>query len=132
MPRTSAAARAVAPAFTQEPAPIRPPSTLSEPAKAVFLSLVMDCEPGHFKPADAGMLCQYCEAQAMAERAAAELQKGEVPSVRWLTVWEKSTKMMKDLALRLRLGPQSRRERARADRPLTWSDRFRLEQHGKL
>ena len=132
MPRTSAAARAVAPAFTQEPAPIRPPSTLSEPAKAVFIALVADCEPGHFKSADAGMLCQYCEAQAMAERAAAELQKGEVPSVRWLAVWEKSTKMMKDLALRLRLGPQSRRERARADRPLTWSDRFRLEQHGKL
>jgi len=78
------------------------------------------------------MLCQYCEAQAMAERAAAELQKGEVPSVRWLTVWEKSTKMMKDLALRLRLGPQSRRERAKVDRPLTWSDRFRLETHGKL
>ena len=132
MPRTSAAARAVAPVFTQEPAPIRPPSTLSAAAKAIFLALVLDCEPGHFKSADAGMLCQYCEAQAMAERAAAELNGEGPPNAQWLAVWEKAVKVMKDLALRLRLGPQSRRERARADRPLTWSDRFRLEQHGKV
>ena len=132
MPRTSAAARAVAPAFTQESTPIRPPATLSAPAKAVLHALVADTEPSHFKPADAGMLCQYCEAQAMAERAAAELNGEGPPNTQWLAVWEKAVKVMKDLALRLRLGPQSRRERARADRPLTWSDRFRLEQHGKV
>ena len=68
----------------------------------------------------------------MAERAATELQKGEGPPTQWLAVWEKSVKMMKDMALRLRLGPQSRRERPKVERPLTWDERFRLERFGKL
>src|SRR5262245_14410371 len=68
-------------------------------------------------------LCQYCEAQAMAERAAAELQNGAGESADWaLKLWEKANKVMSGLALRLRLGPQSRREKAKVARPLTWSE----------
>src|SRR5262249_11283612 len=66
--------------------------------------------------------------QVMAERAAAELQRGEgPPNARWLAAWRQGTKTMKDLALRLRLSPQSRREKAKVERPLTWDERFRLE-----
>lgn len=40
---------------------------------------------------------------------------------------------MSGLALRLRLGPQSRRERAKVDPgPLTWSEQFRLKTYGRL
>jgi hypothetical protein len=34
--------------------------------------------------------------------------QGEGPPGNWLTVWEKATRIMKDLAMRLRLSPQSR------------------------
>src|SRR5262249_42250895 len=48
-----------------------------------------------------------------------------------LALWEKSTRTMSGLALRLRLGPQSRRERAKVDPgPLTWSEQFRLKTYG--
>jgi phage terminase small subunit len=134
MPRKSAAARAVAPAFAREPVTIQPPATLSEPARKVFVDLVSSCDPRHFEVSDTGLLCQYCEAQVMAERAAAELQKGEgPPNARWLAAWREGTRTMKDLALRLRLSPQSRREKAKVpERPLTWDERFRLEHHGRL
>jgi len=56
----------------------------------------------------------------MAERAAAELQRGEgPPNARWLAAWRQGTRTMKDLALRLRLSPQSRREKAKVERPHT-------------
>jgi hypothetical protein len=38
---------------------------------------------------------------------------------------------MSNLALRLRLGPQSS-ERAKVERPLTWDEKFRLEHFGRL
>jgi phage terminase small subunit len=134
MPRRSAAARAMDGLVVHEPPPpVQPPATLSEPAHKVFLDLVSGCDPEHFQTSDVGLLCQYCEAQAMAERAVTEMQKGVgPPDPHWLAVWEKSTKMMKDLALRLRLGPQSRREKAKVERPLTWDERFRLEKFGKI
>jgi hypothetical protein len=66
----------------------------------------------------------------MAERSAAKLQNGDDPDA--LRTWEKANKVMSGLALRLRLGPQSRRERAKVERPLTWDERFRLEHFGKL
>jgi len=44
-----------------------------------------------------------------------------------LKVWERATSIMASLALRLRLGPQSRREKAKVDRPLTWDERFQIE-----
>jgi len=36
-------------------------------------------------------------------------------------------------ALRLRLSPQARREKAKApENPLTWDDRFRLKHYGRV
>jgi phage terminase small subunit len=132
--RKSAAERAMAPMMVaHEPVPVQPPPSLSEPARRVFLDLVSSVDPAHFQQSDVGLLCQYCEAQVMAERAAAELSKGEgPPNTRWLAAWREGTRTMKDLALRLRLSPQSRREKAKVERPLTWDERFRLERFGRL
>ena len=128
--RKSAASLAMTPLLEQhEPVSMQPPATLSEPARVVFLDLVGNCHPEHFEDSDVGLLCQYCEAQAIAERAAAELQSGTSQAAEWaLKLWEKANKIMSGLALRLRLGPQSRREKAKVARPLTWSERFCMEQ----
>ena len=50
---------------------------------------------------------QYCEAVALAERAAKALQSDDAERV-WLTRWDKATKVMVSLAMRLRISPQSR------------------------
>jgi hypothetical protein len=97
--------------------PIAPPVSLSEPARAVFLDLVSSHEPEHFEPGDA----------ALAARSAAALQAGDASQLR---LWERSAAVMASLSLRLRLGPQSRRERAKAGEQFTWSDRYRLDSHG--
>jgi phage terminase small subunit len=130
--RKSAASLAVAPVSEHEPVPVQPPPTLSEAAKEIFLDLVSSVEPAHFENSDVGLLSQYCEAQAMAERAAAVLS-GPGEAADWaLKLWEKANKVMSGLALRLRLGPQSRREKAKVQRPLTWDEKFRLEKFGRL
>jgi phage terminase small subunit len=86
---------------------LHPPPGLSERAKAEFVRIVTTEKPTHFTSSDLSLLVQYCEAAALAERAMKEMQCDGAPE-RWLTVWEKSVRMMKDLALRLRLSPQSR------------------------
>ena len=130
--RKSAASLAVAPVSEHQPVPVQPPPTLSEAAKEIFLDLVSSVDPAHFENSDVGLLSQYCEAQAMAERAAAVLS-GTGEAADWaLRLWEKANKVMSGLALRLRLGPQRRREKAKVERPLTWDEKFRLEKFGRL
>jgi hypothetical protein len=101
------------------PPVLAPPASLSEAAKAIFVALVADCDADHFERSDLGLLCQYCEAQAMAERAAAAVGAGDSKQ---LLVWERAVRTMNGLALRLRLGPQSRRER-RSRRSGRWTGR---------
>jgi hypothetical protein len=131
MPRISAAARAVAP-VPPESAPIRPPATLSEPAKVAFAAIVADCDPHHFKASDVPLLAQYAVAIALAERAEVHLSEDDPPNAHWLAVWKESVRTMRDLALRLRLSPQARRERAKVSKPLTWSEQHRLQNYGRL
>jgi hypothetical protein len=126
--RVSAAARAVQPVYPHEPRGLEPPESLSEPARAVFVDLVASCDHAHFEPADLTLLCQYCEATALAEKAAFQLGGDTEPSAKWLSLWVQSTRTMSGLALRLRLGPQSRRERAISPRQLDWSTQFGLDQ----
>jgi hypothetical protein len=129
MPRKSRAELGVVPAFKSEPVPVQPPETLSEPARKVFLDLVSHCNPTHFEQSDVTLLGQYAEASALAARSVVALQAGDTSQ---LLVWEKASRCMSNLALRLRLGPQSRRERAKVERPLTWDEKFRLEKFGQL
>jgi phage terminase small subunit len=112
MPRKSRAAQEIAPYMRPtEVLPLPPPTTLSEPARTVWIHLVSAHEPEHFQEGDATLLQQYCEASALAAKAAAALQAGDDTR---LKIWERATAIMASLALRLRLGPQSRREKARA------------------
>jgi len=91
---------------------LRPPASLSEAERSIFVDLVAANPPSHFRESDLPLLCRYCEATALAEQAARELRKeGAVIAGRtspWITVQEKSVRAMVALSMRLRLSPQAR------------------------
>jgi hypothetical protein len=118
------------PVLARAPIPIQPPNSLSEPARAAFVALVSNHAPDHFEGGDVTLLARYANATVFSEVAEARLVANP-DDTRALALWEKSTRTMSALALRLRISPQARRERAKIDRPLTWADQFRLAQGGR-
>src|SRR5262245_8496797 len=84
------------------PKRLKPPANLSDLARKEFKRIVAAEPAAHFKDSDLSLLIQYCEAVAMAERAVQELQREDAP-VRWLTLWEKATRTMIALSMRLRI-----------------------------
>jgi len=119
------------PVIARAPIPVQPPTGLSEPARAAFIALVRECPPDHFEQSDVSLIARYAVASVLAEGAEARLAI-DPNDTKALAVWEKAVRTMSALALRLRLGPQSRREKAKVQRPLTWSDEFRLAQGGRV
>ena len=95
---------------------LRPPQRLQGRAKAIFIDTVSGCDPRHFRSADLPLLERYAEACAMCEQAAEKLAaEGMVVDDKvnpWFSVHASATKTVNGLALRLRLGPQSRAPRA--------------------
>jgi hypothetical protein len=79
------------------------------------------------------MLARWCELVVMCEVAAAELTAGGMVTSdgkvsAWFSVYERSAKALAGLALRLRLGPQSRAYKApkKAVAPVSFYDRLTL------
>jgi phage terminase small subunit len=96
---------------------IKPPDHLGNLEKQVFRTLVSQCPADQFRKSDTGLLARWAELSVMAEQAAFELaQHGKVtPDGRmspWLGVYMQAVKSLNGLALRLRLGPQSRANKA--------------------
>jgi len=110
MPRRPAAASNVV-AIDTRATRLHPPATLPQPERDVFARLTAANSPGHFRESDLPLLCQYCAAAVLSERALAELRSAPLidgkPSA-WLTVFEKASRAMLGLSMRLRLSPQSR------------------------
>jgi phage terminase small subunit len=96
---------------------LSPPASLGEAEKRAFLDLVTACPTDQFQPSDRDLLCAWCELVVVRERAAKLLEvEGMVtadgkPSP-WLKVHQDAAKGLSGLALRLRLGPQSRAQKA--------------------
>jgi phage terminase small subunit len=109
------------------PKRLKPPAALSELACKEFKRIVAAEPAAHFKESDLSLLVQYCEAVAMAERAVQELQRDDAP-VRWLTLWEKATRTMTALSMRLRISPQSRAPNTPKREKLSWYEKMALEQ----
>jgi phage terminase small subunit len=91
---------------------LQPPDHLSADERQRFTEIVSNCDARHFRPSDTTLLCRFVEADALAEKAAAELRKnpvieGNKPSA-WLAVQEKNVRALVSLSMRLRLSPQSR------------------------
>ena len=109
------------------PARLKPPSTLSPGARKEFLRIVTAEPATHFKPSDLALLVQYTEACAMAARAVRELQHDDA-KVTWLTRWEKATRTMTALSLRLRISPQARQPNNPKRERLSYYERAALEE----
>jgi hypothetical protein len=79
------------------------------------------------------LLARYCEAAAMAERAAFELDRETVTAdgkvSAWLGVYTAAVKVQGTLAPRLRLGPMARAkvQSKKAAAPMSVYDQMRLE-----
>jgi phage terminase small subunit len=102
--------------------------------KKVFVALVAAVPATQFMAADLSLICRWCEWTVAAERAAAHIAaEGEVTNdgklSPWVAIREKATKALTGLALRLRLGPQSRAFKApkRTVTSLSYYDRQSLE-----
>ena len=109
--RKSAEAMAAAVSVDGSPSRLRPPAHLSVDEQERFASIVSSCDARHFRPSDAPLLSRFVEADALAERAAAQLRKHPVIEGRpspWLYVQEKTIRTLTALSMRLRLSPQSR------------------------
>jgi len=126
MPRKSAAELAMTPVAIL-PSRLKPPVTLSPSAHKEFMRIVTSEPAAHFKESDLSLLVQYCEAVALAERAVKELQRDDAPAC-WLTRWEKATRAMTALLLRLRLSPQSRAPNNPKRETMTWYEKMALEE----
>jgi hypothetical protein len=114
---------------------IRPPPGLGGREKEVFSSLVAACPAAQFQPSDTALICRWAESVALAEQAAGELEAGGVVTSDgkvspWFTVHQRASKTVSELALRLRLGPQSRAPRAPKTkaRPLSYYEMQALEE----
>lgn len=111
MPRKSAASLAT-PQGPGEAFVMVAPAGLSPGARGVWESVVRSVSSAHFRASDAPLLRSYCEASALADKAAGELElSGAVVDGKispWLAVHEKATRTQNTTALRLRLCPSAR------------------------
>jgi hypothetical protein len=112
---------------------LKPPASLGKPEKQAFFDLISRVPAGQFLEADLPLLCRWAELTVMAETAAGVLTaQGMVADGRvspWFAIHERATKGLTLLALRLRLGPQSRASKAPKTLPgeLSYYDRRALE-----
>jgi hypothetical protein len=124
MPRKSSASLGVR-AVDGRPSPLRPPPSLNEDERKIFVDLVATTDADHFVASDVPVLVVFCRAVAMEQWAAARLRKA--PDGKWLAVWERAARAVTTLSAKLRLCPQSRRQYAKAPgRPLSYYERMRL------
>jgi len=113
---------------------VRPPAELGEPETRAFLDLVTACPATQFTRADIPLLARWAELTVMCEQARGELAvqgmvtaDGKVSP--WFSIHAQATKALSGLALRLRLGPQSRAQRApkKTVGPVSYFERMELE-----
>jgi hypothetical protein len=112
---------------------LRPPASLQGPERQAFLDVVLSCPAAQFRPADLPLLCRWAELCVLCESAMAEMTAGGMVTAdgnvsSWFSIYERSTKALAGLALRLRLGPQSRAFKApkKEAGPASFYDRMTL------
>jgi phage terminase small subunit len=113
---------------------LAPPASLGEGERKAFLGLVMSCPAGQFAPADLPLLCAWAENVAIRERMATRLAlEGEITDQGKVNpafnVHREAVKTLNALALRLRVSPQSRMQKApkRETQQGSYYDRMNLE-----
>jgi len=109
---------------------LRPPEHLGPIEKQAFVDLTSRVPAAQFVEADLPLICRWCELELQAQTAAAELRAHgmvikDKPSP-WIAIHAQALKGQSLLALRLRLGPQSRAPRAPKSMPAHMSAMERL------
>jgi hypothetical protein len=111
MPRKSAAELSVPPVDGRLPR-LRPPASLSEAERKVFIDTVTACKPEHFRPSDLPLLSRYAEVVALSDHAAKQLRADAAsqpyPPSDCLATQERLIKMLVTLGRQLRLSPMAR------------------------
>jgi phage terminase small subunit len=122
--------------YGADSARLNPPASLGDAEKRAFADLILSCPRAQFVPSDVPLLARWAELTVMAETAAAELRthglvtgKGAVSP--WFVIHRDATKELRSLAMRLRLGPQSRAFKAPKKRPATVSYYERMDLEGE-
>ena len=115
---------------------LKPPAHLGEAERAVFIDLVSSCPQAQFQQSDTPLLARWCELEIMAQTATDELRDGgmvingkEGPKQSpWVAIHALAVKGQTALALRLRLGPQSRANKAPKSLPakMSYYEKMRL------
>jgi hypothetical protein len=103
---------------------------LAPAEKKIFIELVANNKPEHFRPSDMPLLCAYVHACAVEATLARYIAKDEKALLRW----EKACRVLTSLSMRLRLSPQSRTpthtaprpSRERASQPANYFEAMRL------
>ena len=116
----------VVPLVDGAPPRLEAPATLSETERVIFESLVASVDRRHFRPSDSPLLATYCRAINFEQEAAKQLALNPADA-RQLIVWEKASKIFANLAVKLRLAPQSRQHPRTTGRmvpsiPTPWAD----------
>jgi hypothetical protein len=96
-----------APTVDGGPSRLAAPSSLNEREHAIFEQLVGAVDSRHFRPSDMPLLCAYVRAISIEQQAATQLTADPTDG-KSLVLWEKATRALVSLSLRLRLSPQSR------------------------
>jgi len=111
---------------------LRPPASLPDPERQAFVKLMASCPAGQFQASDMPLLCLWATVTVQLEQAAGELARGGMvvdakPSP-WFQIQQQAARTLALLALRLRLGPQSRTRMAPKKKPssLSYYDLQRL------
>jgi hypothetical protein len=116
---------------------LRPPATLGELERRAFVDLVTSVPARQFRECDLPLLCRWAELTVMCEQAHGELAvqgmvtaDGKVSP--WFSIHAQATKALSGLALRLRLGPQSRAPKASKKTAvrLSYFERMAIEGEG--
>jgi hypothetical protein len=94
----------VAPRVDGAPNRLRPPPTLTNAERSLFVEIVEACSPKHFVPSDLPLLVSFIQSTLLSRQAI----KDAAEDTTALAVWEKATRMQATLATRLRLAPQAR------------------------
>ena len=109
MPRRSSADLAVIPIKPRDHR-LQPPDDLEPNAAAIFRDVVMSCPASQFAAADVHLLVAFAQAVQISRRSAGD------PAL--IQQWERATKLVAQLATKLRLSPSSRLDRKTAGRAI--------------
>ena len=108
------------------PIKLEPSPDLSPTERRIFIDIVSVVDRRHFRPSDQPILCAYVRAVGYERAAAAELAV-KPNDTKLLAAWERATRALTALAMRVRLCPQARQHAKSAGRlpaatPTPWSD----------